>query len=458
MAIKRLFVANRGEIAVRIVRAAHAAGIEAVLGVSDADRDSAASRMADRVLVLGASPAAKSYLNANLVVHAAKASGCDALHPGYGFLSERPVLPRLCAEHGIIFVGPGASMMEALGDKLSARAAAKAAGVPLVPGSDEIKTAADARRVAESIGYPVLLKAAAGGGGRGMVIVNHGDEVKPGFEKATAEALAAFNDGTLFMERFVPEARHVEVQFIGDGNGRVVHFGERDCSVQRRYQKLIEEAPCPAMPDAMRAQLHTSAVMLAESVKYRNAGTAEFLFDVTRRCFYFIEVNARIQVEHPVTEMVTGFDLVREQLRVAGGEGLSVTQDRIAISGHAIECRINSEDVTRGFIPVPGTVTEWNAPSGEGIRLDSHISEGAKIPPFYDSMIGKLIVHGASRPLAVQRMSDALDRFAVAGIPTTIPLLRAIVRHPDFVQNNLHTRWLEKTFIPGAKDLFGAAS
>jgi acetyl-CoA carboxylase biotin carboxylase subunit len=304
----------------------------------------------------------------------------------------------------------------------------------------------------------VLLKAAAGGGGRGMVIVNHGDEIRAGFEKATAEALAAFSDGTLFMERFVPEARHVEVQFIGDGNGAVVHFGERDCSVQRRYQKLIEEAPCPAMPDAMRAELHAAAVKLAKSVKYRNAGTAEFLFDVARRCFYFIEVNARIQVEHPVTEMVTGADLVQEQLRVAGGAGLSVTQDRVNVSGHAIECRINSEDVARGFIPVPGTVTTWNAPSGEGIRLDSHISQGATIPPFYDSMIGKLIVHAATRPLAVQRMSDALDRFVVAGVPTTIPLLSAIVRHPDYIQNNLHTRWLEKAFLPGATDVCGAAT
>jgi acetyl-CoA carboxylase biotin carboxylase subunit len=458
MAIKRLFVANRGEIALRIIRAAHALGMEAILGVSDADRDSAASRMADGVLVLGAAPAAKSYLDARLVVHAAKASGCDALHPGYGFLSERAVLPRLCAEHGIVFVGPDAQMMETLGDKLSARAAARAAGVPLVPGSDEIKTFDDARRVADSIGYPALLKAAAGGGGRGMVVVANGEEVRSGFERATAEALAAFNDGTLFMERFVPEARHVEVQFMGDGQGAVVHFGERDCSVQRRYQKLIEEAPCAAMPDPMRAQLHGAAVKLAKSVKYRNAGTAEFLYDVARQCFYFIEVNARIQVEHPVTEMVTGIDLVQEQLRVAGGSGLSVSQDRVSISGHAIECRINSEDVTRGFIPVPGTVSTWNAPSGEGIRLDSHIGQGASIPPFYDSMIGKLIVHGATRAQAVQRMSEALDRFVVEGVPTTIPLLRAIVKHADFIQNNLHTRWLEKVFLPGPSTVCGAAA
>jgi acetyl/propionyl-CoA carboxylase alpha subunit len=337
MAIKRLFVANRGEIALRVIRAAHALGLEAILGVSDADRDSAASRLADGVLVLGAAPAAKSYLDARRVVHAAKASGCDALHPGYGFLSERAILPRLCAEHGVTFVGPDALMMETLGDKLSARAAARAA-------------------------------------------------------------------------------------------------------------------------DSMRAKLHAAAVKLAKSVIYRNAGTAEFLYDVARQSFYFIEVNARIQVEHPVTEMVTGVDLVEEQLRVAGGSGLSVSQDRICLSGHAIECRINSEDVVRGFIPVPGTVTTWNAPSGEGIRLDSHISQGATIPPFYDSMIGKLIVHGATRAQAVQRMSKALDRFVVEGVPTTIALLRAIVGDADFINNKLHTRWLEKVFLFGNSAVCGAAA
>ncbi len=447
MAIRRLFIANRGEIALRIVRAAQALGIETLVGVSAADRDSAAARRADGVLVLGPAPAAKSYLDARLVVHAAKASGCDALHPGYGFLSERPILPRLCGEHGITFVGPDATMMEALGDKLRAREMARAAGVPLVPGSDEIATAADARRAAAEVGYPVLLKAAAGGGGRGMVIVDDAADIEAGFRKATAEALAAFNDGTLFMERFVPQARHVEVQLMGDGAGRVVHFGERDCSVQRRYQKLVEEAPCVAMPDALRAGLHEAAVRLAASVNYRNAGTAEFLYDVTRQCVYFIEVNARIQVEHPVTEMVAGFDLVQEQLRIAGGAGLSIAQSAVRSSGHAIECRINAEDVERGFVPVPGEVTRWEPPSGPGIRLDSHMSRGASIPPFYDSMIGKLIVHAASRGAAVAAMSGALDRFRVEGVPTTIALHRAILRHPDFVSNQLHTRWLEHELL-----------
>ena len=447
MPIRRLFVANRGEIALRIVRAAQGLGIETVVGVSDADQGSAAARLADRAVVLGPSAAAKSYLDAPLVVQAAKSTGCDALHPGYGFLSERAILARLCEAHGIVFVGPEPDMIDALGDKLRARAMAEAAGVPLVPGTGEIASAADARAAADRLGYPVLMKASAGGGGRGMVIAHDGDEVEAGFARASAEALAAFNDGTLFMERFVPEARHVEVQLIGDGKGKVVHFGERDCSVQRRYQKLVEEAPCVAMPDALRAKLHAAAVSLAANVNYRNAGTAEFLYDVARQEVYFIEVNARIQVEHPVTEMVTGVDLVQEQLRVAGGEGLSITQADVQLSGHAIECRINAEDTTRGFVPVPGTVTRWQPPQGEGIRLDTHMAEGASVPPFYDSMVGKLIVHAATREAAVERLRTALDAFVVEGVPTTIPLHRRIVRHPDFAANTFHTRWLEQVLL-----------
>jgi len=449
MAIKRLFVANRGEIALRIVRAAQALNIETVVAVSDADRDTAAARQADRVVVLGPASAAKSYLDPRLIVHAAKESGCDGLHPGYGFLSERAILPRLCAEYGIAFVGPEPDVIDELGDKLRARAMAKAAGVPLVPGSDCVATAADARREGDRIGYPVLLKASAGGGGRGMVIANNGDEAEAGFHRASAEAVAAFGDGTLFMERFVPQARHVEVQLMGDGHGQVIHFGERDCSVQRRYQKLIEEAPCAAMPDHLRAKLHQSAVDLAASVSYRNAGTAEFLFDVQREEFYFIEVNARIQVEHPVSELISGFDLVQEQIRIAGGAPLSVAQADVVLSGHAIECRINAEDVHRDFLPSPGRITRWEPPTGPGIRLDSHMATGAMIPPFYDSMVGKLIVHGTDRLDAIAKLADAIDRFVVAGVPTTLELHRAIIAHPDFVANRIHTRWLEQVFLPG---------
>ncbi len=447
MAVARLFVANRGEIALRIVRAAQAQNIETVVGISDADRGSAAATLADRAIVIGPGPAAQSYLDARLVVHAAKATGCDALHPGYGFLSERSVLPRLCDQHDSAFVGPEAGMIDALGDKLQAREMARAAGVPLVPGSESIASGADARREADRIGYPVLLKASAGGGGRGMVIANNGDEAEAGFAKASAEALAAFNDGTLFMERFVPKARHVEVQLMGDGKGNVIHFGERDCSVQRRYQKLVEEAPCIAMPDKVRADLHKAAVALAASVNYRNAATAEFLYDVERQEVYFIEVNARIQVEHPVTEMVTGVDLVGEQIRIAGGLPLSFKQSDIKLDGHAIECRINAEDATRGFIPVPGTIERWQPPHGQGIRLDSHMHQGSIIPPFYDSMIGKLIVHGSDRADAIGRLDEALSGFVVEGVPTTIALHRAIVRHPDFISNNFHTRWLEQVLL-----------
>ena len=448
MAIKRLFVANRGEIALRIVRAAQALNIETVVAVSDADRDSAAAKLADRAVVLGPSAAAKSYLDPRLVVHAARETGCDGLHPGYGFLSERAILPRLCTEHGIAFVGPEADVIDALGDKLRARAMARDAGVPLVPGSDCIASAADARREAERIGFPVLIKASAGGGGRGMVIANSADEAEAGFHRAAAEAVAAFGDGTLFMERFVPDARHVEVQLMGDGAGKVVHFGERDCSVQRRYQKLIEEAPCAAMSDELRAQLHKSAVDLAASVNYRNAGTAEFLFDVMRQEFYFIEVNARIQVEHPVSEAISGFDLVQEQLRIAGGAGLSILQENMKFSGHAIECRINAEDSRRDFMPSPGRISRWEPPQGPHIRLDSHMSAGAVIPPFYDSMIGKLIVHGNSRAEAIDLLSDALDNFVIEGVPTTIELHREIVKHPDFRNNQIHTRWLEQVVLP----------
>jgi acetyl-CoA carboxylase biotin carboxylase subunit len=449
MAIRRLFIANRGEIALRIVRAARALNIETVLGVSAADRDSAAARLADRVVALGPGPAAKSYLDARLVVHAARETGCDALHPGYGFLSERAILPRLCERHGIVFVGPDATMIEALGDKLQARAMARAAGVPLAPGTERLGSVAEALKAADDIGYPVLLKASAGGGGRGMAIAHDRSEVETNFHKASAEALAGFNDGSLFMERFVGQARHVEVQLMGDGRGKVLHFGERDCSVQRRYQKLVEEAPCAAMPEPLRRQLHEAATALARSVRYRNAGTAEFLYDVARQEIYFIEVNARIQVEHPVSEMVTGQDLVQWQLRIAGGEPFNLEQADIAVAGHAIECRINAEDPAADFRPSPGRITRWRPPQGEGVRLDSHLSEGASIPPYYDSMVGKLIVTGADRAQAIARLTAALDAFEVEGVPTTIGLHRRIVRHPDFIDNRIHTRWLEQTLLPG---------
>jgi acetyl-CoA carboxylase biotin carboxylase subunit len=448
MPIRRVLSINRGEIAARVVQAAHALGIEAVQAVSQADRESRAAQLADRVVVIGPPPSRQSYLDAQLLVHTALQTGCDALHPGYGFLSEREHLARLCAEHGITFIGPAAETIAALGDKLQAKAIAEAAGVPLVPGTGQLAQAEDAVAAAESLGYPVLIKASAGGGGRGMFIARSREDVMGGFDKASNEAREAFGDGTMYMERYVENARHVEVQVFGDGTGKVIHFGERDCSIQRRYQKVFEEAPCAAMPDALRAQLHRSAVDLVSSLKYRNAGTVEFLYDVDRQAIYFIEVNARIQVEHPVSEQVTGHDLVRLQFEIAAGEPLRWTQDQIPVKRHAIEVRLNAEDPYRQFQPSPGRITRWVPPQGAGIRLDSHCYEGYLVPPYYDSMVGKLIVTAHDRESCVIRLQEALARFEVEGLTTNLPLLRFIASHPDFVANQLNTRWLEQVLLP----------
>ena len=448
MTIKRTLVANRGEIAVRVIRAAHALGIEAVQVVSAADRDSEAARLADQVVVIGPAPAKQSYLNAGLIVHAAKQTGCDALHPGYGFLSERAELATLCAENGIIFVGPAAETIAALGDKLRSRAIAGQAGVPLVPGTDEIASVSAAHIAAEKLGYPVLMKASAGGGGRGMFVAREPHAITASFDAASTEAQEAFGDGTLYMERYVENARHVEVQAVGDGQGRVVHFGERDCSVQRRYQKVIEEAPCALMPAKLRAELYEAAIKLLSSMQYLNAGTVEFLYDVNRQAIYFIEVNTRIQVEHPVSEQVTGFDLVQMQFRIAGGEPALPRQDQIKISRHAIECRINAEDAAKNFMPSPGRITRWAPPRGAGIRVDSHCRDGYLVPPYYDSMIAKLIVTADSRPAAVGRLQAALANFEIEGLTTNLPLLRYIAAQPDFAANKIHTRWLEQDVLP----------
>jgi acetyl-CoA carboxylase, biotin carboxylase subunit len=446
--IKRTLVANRGEIAVRVIRAAHALGIEAVQVVSEADKDSEAARLADKVVVLGPAPSKQSYLNAKLIVHAAKQTGCDALHPGYGFLSERAELANLCAENGITFVGPAAETIGALGDKLRSRAIAEAAGVPLVPGTNSIASVTQAHKAAEELGYPVLMKASAGGGGRGMFIARNADAITAGFDAASTEAEEAFGDGTLYMERYVENARHVEVQAVGDGKGRVVHFGERDCSVQRRYQKVIEEAPCALMPAKLRAELHEAAIKLLSSMKYLNAGTVEFLYDVDRQAIYFIEVNTRIQVEHPVSEQVTGFDLVQTQFRIAGGEPALPRQDQVRVSRHAIECRINAEDAYKNFMPSPGRIQTWQPPRGAGIRVDSHCRDGYLVPPYYDSMVAKLIVTADDRPACVERLRRALADFHIEGLTTNLPLLRYIVAQDDFMQNRFHTKWLEQSVLP----------
>ena len=448
MRLRRVLVANRGEIALRIVRAAKALGLETVLAASAADRESLAAREADRVVTLGPAPARSSYLDANLVVHAARATGCDALHPGYGFLSERASLARLCEEHGVTFVGPTSQSIEAVGDKLAARRLANAAGVAMTPGSAKLANAGEAVAFAAEIGFPVVTKASAGGGGRGMVVAHDAQSLTDGFERASVEAREAFGDGTLYLERFVERARHVEVQVLGLGDGRVLHFGERDCSMQRRYQKMIEEAPACALPDTTRTRLHKAAVDLLGSINYRNAGTVEFLYDVERDDFYFMEVNARIQVEHPVSEMICGVDLVRLQLEVAGGAAPRLEQRDIVTSGHAIEARILAEDPRRGFLPSPGRISRWRSPRGDGVRLDTAIEEGSTVSPYYDSMIAKLIVHAPDRPRAVARLRDALGAFEVEGVSTNIGLLREVTGHPDFLANKLNTRWLETVFLP----------
>jgi acetyl-CoA carboxylase biotin carboxylase subunit len=448
MALRRVLVANRGEIAVRVVRACFDEGIASVVAASEADRSALASRMADQTVVIGPAAAAESYLSVERVVTAALATGCDAIHPGYGFLSERPELAEACEDNGLAFVGPPASVMRRAGDKLSARAVARAVGVPTSSGSLALTTREDALSYAEQGGeFPYVLKASAGGGGRGMTVVRDLADLERAFEVSRQEALSAFGDGTVYLERYVERARHVEVQVLADAFGHVVHLGERDCSVQRRHQKLVEESPAAGLDPAVVEGVRSAAVALARELAYVGAGTVEFLVDVDRRSFTFLEINARVQVEHPVTEMVTGIDIVRQQLRVAAGEPLAFDQDAVRISGHSLECRLNAEDPRADFAPSPGRLTEWTPPAGEGIRVDTFAEVGATIPPFYDSMIAKLIVHAPDRATAIELMLRAIARTRVAGVTTTAPLHEAILAHPDFAASPVTTRWLENVFM-----------
>ncbi|WP_040834918.1 acetyl-CoA carboxylase biotin carboxylase subunit [Nocardia brevicatena] len=444
----RIFVANRGEIAVRIIEACDRLGFDTVLGVSSADRTTLAARRAGRIVTVGGPRATDSYLDADAIVHAALSTGCTAVHPGYGFLSERPAFARLCADNGLTFIGPQPEALEALGDKLSARALAESVDVPVSAGGTA-DTLEEVTRLAESIGYPLLIKAAHGGGGRGMKRVGHAAELADAWRVASAEAAASFGDGTVFLERYVEDAKHVEVQILGDRHGHRVHLGERECSVQYRYQKVVEESPCAALPEASRALLHAAALKIADALDYVGLGTVEFLYDVDRDRLAFLEVNPRLQVEHPVTEAVTGIDLVREQILVALGEPLSFTQSDITVAGHAVECRITAQDPTRGLAPSPGHVERWRPPVGGGIRLDSHIYEGYRFPPFYDALMGKLITWGQSRSAAITRMRQALDGFEIGGVTTSLPLLSRITAHPDYLANSVTTRWLEHTLEEG---------
>jgi acetyl-CoA carboxylase biotin carboxylase subunit len=442
--LRRILIANRGEIAVRIVRTCHELGIEAVLAASDADRDSLPARLAESVVRLGPSPSADSYLNVDAVMSAALAAGVDAVHPGYGFLSENPALARACEAAGIVFIGPTVAQLEAVGDKLTARRHATAAGLPVADGG-EVADAAGAAKLAAAIGFPVLVKAVGGGGGRGLRPISQADALGGTVELAMAEAAVAFGDPRVYLERYLPSGRHVEVQLLGDGD-RVIHLGDRDCSVQRRYQKLIEEAPAPLLDDDLRAAIRHAAVDFGSHLRYRGAGTVEFLVDPARRAFYFLEMNARIQVEHPVTETISGVDIVAEQIWLAEGNQLRLAQDDIALTGHAIECRINAEDWGDDFRPSPGTITTAVFPAGPGIRVDTHIQPGSAVPPWYDSLLAKLIVSGRDRSEALARLRAALARCDIGGVATTLGLHEKLTASPEFEAGGVDTtfgeRWL----------------
>jgi acetyl-CoA carboxylase biotin carboxylase subunit len=440
--LQRVLVANRGEIAVRVIRAAHELGIEAVAVYSTADEGALHTRLADRAVCIGPPPANRSYLSIPSVVAAATTSGCDAVHPGYGFLAENPAFVHACEENGLVFVGPGADVMARMGDKAQAKAEMREAGVPLVPGSAGPVSYEDAMAVAPLLGFPVLLKAAAGGGGRGMRLVESPDELSDAYAQAASEAQAAFGDGSLYVEKVVSPARHVEIQVMCDAHGNVLTLGERECSIQRRHQKLIEESPSPALDAATREEMEATAESACRAIGYRNAGTFEFLLDADG-AFYFIELNARLQVEHPVTELVTQIDLVRMQLRVAAGESLPIA-GRAPRGGHAIEIRINAEDPTRSFAPMPGLIERWRPPLGPGVRVDTFVEEGWKISPHYDSLLAKLVVWDENRPAAIERTLRALRELEVRGVPTTRDAAIDIVSSPEFRSGDYSTGFLEE--------------
>ncbi len=449
--IRRVFVANRGEIAVRIIRACQSLGMETVAGVSEADMESMAGRMADDLVVIGAPSAQESYLRADHLVKKALETHCDAVHPGYGFLAEQSSFAQACRNAGLAFIGPDPDAIDSMGDKITANVLAARAGISCVPGSGALSDGAEAGRFASEIGYPVLVKATAGGGGRGMRIVSSADEMDAAFGSASKEAETAFANSTLFVEKFIQRARHIEIQVICDEHGNVVHLGERDCSTQRRHQKLIEEAPSPVATESMRTAMGEAARRLAEAVDYVGAGTVEFVVDDDSGEFYFLEMNTRIQVEHPVTEMISGYDLVAEQIRIACGLPLSFSQEDVVFQGHAIECRINAENPDKGFMPGPGLITSWKEPVGEGIRVDTHCYDGYTVPPWYDSLLGKLIVHAPDRQQAIRRMTKALAGFRVSGIETTIPFHREVIASDDFARGRVTTRWVEEVYLPERK-------
>jgi acetyl-CoA carboxylase biotin carboxylase subunit len=439
---RRVLVANRGEVAVRVIRALHENDIEAVAVYSTADRDSLHVRLADRAVAIGPPQATESYLKIPSVIAAATTTGCDAVHPGWGFLAENPAFVEACADNDLVFIGPSAEVMARMGDKVRAKAELKAADVPLVPGTEGATDLDESRDAAEEVGYPVLLKATAGGGGKGMRLVQGPDELDSAYNTASLEAEAAFGDGSLYLEKAVSPARHVEIQVLADGRGGVLTLGERECSIQRRHQKLIEESPSPALDDETREAMEAAAERACHAIGYRNAGTFEFLLGPDRS-FYFIELNARLQVEHPVTEMVTGIDLVREQLRIADGAPLERI-GRAERHGHAIEVRINAEDPARDFAPAPGRITRFRPPLGPGVRLDTFVEDGTDVPPHYDSLLGKLIVWDETRPEAIARALRALGELELDGVPTTRELALDILRSEEFASGRYSTGFIEE--------------
>jgi acetyl-CoA carboxylase, biotin carboxylase subunit len=442
MPITRILIANRGEIALRVHRAAHEMGIETVAVHSTADSEAMHVRLADHAVCIGPPPATDSYLNIPNIIAAAEISGADAIHPGYGFLSENARFAEIVESHGIIWIGPKPEHIRTMGDKIEAKLTAAKLGLPLVPGSDGPLTAIDqAQAVAREIGYPVLIKAASGGGGRGMKVVESPDMLETLMSQAGSEAKAAFGDATVYMEKYLSDPRHIEFQVFGDGHGNAIHLGERDCSLQRRHQKVLEEAPSPVISPEQREEMGGIVARAMADMGYRGAGTIEFLYEDGR--FYFIEMNTRLQVEHPVTEAITGLDLVREQIRIAEGHPLTLRQQDVEFRGHAIECRINAED-PRTFAPSPGLVKQYHAPGGMNVRVDSGLYAGYRVPPYYDSMIAKLIVYGHSREGALRRLRRALEEFVIDGITTTIPLHQALLDDPEFQKGDYTIKWLEQ--------------
>ncbi|HEX2094892.1 MAG TPA: acetyl-CoA carboxylase biotin carboxylase subunit, partial [Longimicrobiaceae bacterium] len=442
---RKILIANRGEIALRVIRACKEMGIRTVAVFSEADRESLHVRFADEEVCIGPPAARESYLNIPRIIAAAEITGADAIHPGYGFLAENAEFSEICERSQITFIGPTPEQIRLMGDKAAARRTMVEVGVPVVPGTDAIADPEAALASAREIGFPVLIKAAAGGGGKGMRVAQDAEEFVRQYSMARNEAAAAFGDDTVYIEKYLARPRHIEFQILGDQHGRIIHLGERDCSIQRRHQKLIEEAPSPALTPELRERMGEAAVRGARAIDYVGAGTIEMLLNEDGS-FYFMEMNTRIQVEHPVTEMVTGFDLVKEQIRAAGGLPLSVPEGPVELRGHAIECRINAEDPSRNFAPSPGTITTFHPPGGLGVRIDTHVYAGYRVPQYYDSLLGKLIVHGTTREEAIARMRNSLATFVVEGVHTTIPFLLEMMDDPDFIAGDVDTKFLERRF------------